>query len=430
MFVGFNLTFLVQHSMGLSGMPRRIYTYSQTLHVTVFNEISTFGSFILGIGVLIPFVNVLISIKHGKRAGNDPWRANTLEWFVSSPPPPNNFDVVPRVRSVDGSAEVAVPAYDLFASRDLLNRMAVERMLAGLSTRRYGVGLEPVGSEVEASAIGTSKSAVSRRFVALTRTALAELMARRLDDLRPLVLMIDGEHVADHLCVVALVIDAEGRKIPVGLVEGATENATVVTGLLEDLVARGLDFSGGVLVVIDGSRALATAVRKVVGRGVPVQRCQEHKIRNVIGYLPKGRQGFVRRKLRAAYALDDAARAQRDLEALARSLERDHPGAAASLREGLAETLTVIRLQLSPTLRRTLRSTNPIESMIGSCRTTARNVKRFRDGEMALRWTAAGMVEAEKRFRRIKGCRDLPLLARAIAHHCEDVRLDRNTKAA
>jgi transposase-like protein len=182
----------------------------------------------------------------------------------------------PRLRTADRRAEVAVPAYELFASRDLLGRMALERMLAGLSTRRYGKGLEPVGTTVEEAASGTSKSAVSRRFVALTRTALAEMMARRLDDLDVLVLMIDGIHVAEHLCVVAMVIDAEGRKHPVGLVEGATENGTVVTGLLEDLVARGLDVSQGLLVVIDGSKALAAAVRKVFGRQALMQRCQEH----------------------------------------------------------------------------------------------------------------------------------------------------------
>jgi transposase-like protein len=336
----------------------------------------------------------------------------------------------PRVLTIDGSAEVSVPAYDLFASRDLLNRMALERMLAGLSTRRYPAGLEPVGSEVEAAARGTKKSAVSRRYVAMTRTALYELMARPLEALRPVVLMIDGEHVADHLCVVALVIDADGNKIPVGLVEGATENGTVVKDLLEDLVARGLNVSGGILVVIDGSRALAAAARRVFGTRALVHRCQVHKTRNVLDHLPKEKHGFVERKLRAAYQLDDPERAQRELTALATSLERTHPDAAASLREGLAETLTVNRLQLSPTLQRTLRTTNCIESMISICRTTARNVKRWRDGEMALRWVADGMSEAQKQFRRVKGHRDLPLVAAALTRHLEDVRLDKNTKAA
>jgi putative transposase len=336
----------------------------------------------------------------------------------------------PRVRTIDGRAEVPIPAYDLFASRDLLTQMAVARMLASLSTRRYPVGLEPVGSEVEAAATGTSKSAASRRFVARTKTALEELMARPLEDRRPLVLMIDGVQVADHLCVVAMVIDADGRKIPVGLVEGATENATVVTRLLDGLVARGLDAGAGLLVVLDGSRALAAGIRRVFGEGTLVHRCQEHKVRNLLDHLPKERQGHVERKMRAAYALDDAERAEHELIALAEALDGPHPGAAASLREGLAETLTVSRLQLSPTLRRTLRSTNPIESMIGTCRTTARNVKRYRSGKMTLRWVAAGMLEAEKSFRRVKGYRDIPLLAAALSRHYEQVRLDKNTEAA
>ena len=237
----------------------------------------------------------------------------------------------PRVRTIDGKAKLPIAAYDLFASRDLLTQMAVARMLASLPTRRYPVGLEPVGSAVETTATGTSKSAVSRRFVARTKTAREELMARPLADLRPLVLMIDGVQVADHLCVVAMVIDADGRKIPVGLVEGAMENATVVTRLLDGLVARGLDAGPGLLVVLDGSRALAAGIRRVFGKGTLVHRCQEHKVRNVLDHLPKERHGYVERKMRAAYALDDAERAERELNALADALETSHPGAASSL---------------------------------------------------------------------------------------------------
>ena len=335
----------------------------------------------------------------------------------------------PRVRSADGTQELAVPAYDVFAGREQLNGMALERMLAGLSTRRYASGLEPVGSEVEQRASGTSKSAVSRRFVQLTRTALEELMTRRLDELDILVLLLDGIRVADHLCVVALAIDADGHKHPLGLVQGATENGAVVTRLLEDLVARGLDASRGLLVVIDGSKALRAAVNKTFGRRALVQRCQEHKIRNVTEHLPREEQGFTRRKLRAAYGLSDAAAAERELEALARHLERIHPGAAASLREGLSETLTVQRLQLGPQLTRVLRSTNPIESMISRGRSVARNVTRYRDGEMALRWTAAGMHEAQQSFRRIKGHRELSLLRAALAAHVQ-AEVDNNRKIA
>ena len=386
-----------------------------------------------GLQVMHTLIEESVTAVAGAKGRHDPARRATRHGYEDGAVTLGGRRVAvrrPRARTVDNSAEVPLPAYELFASRDLLNQMAVERMLAGLSTRRYAAGLEPVGSEVETLATGTKRSAISRRFVAMTRTALEELMSRRLDEVRPVVLMIDGEHVAEHLCVVALVIDADGNKIPVGLVEGATENGTVVTTLLEDLVARGLDMSGGVLVVIDGSRALAAAVRKVFGKRALVHRCQLHKERNVLDHLPKEQHAFAKRKLRAAYALEDANRALRELSTLATSWERSHPGAAASLREGMAETLTINRLQLSPALRRSLRTTNCIESMISIGRTTSRNVKRWRDGEMALRWTAAGMAEARTQFRRIKGHRDLPLLVAALARHLEDVRLDKNTQAA
>lgn len=335
----------------------------------------------------------------------------------------------PRLRSVAGDGEVAVPAYELFASRDLLGRMAVERMLAGLSTRRYAVGLEPVGAAVDKTATGTSRSAVSRRFTALTGAALQETMSAPLDDLDPVVLMLDGVGFGEHLCVVALVIDSEGRKHPVGLIEGTTENARVVTDLLTELRDRGLKMSR-LLIVMDGARALRRAVQNVLGKGAVVHRCQEHKIRNVLSYLPKDQHSFIERKLRAAYALTDADRAQRELEAMASRLDSAHPGAAASLREGLAETLTVMRLGVGPTLARTLRSTNPIESMIEICRAKSRNVKRWRDGKMALRWAAAGMVEAQKQFHRVKGHRDIPQLIVALDRHAAAVTVDKNARAA
>lgn len=335
----------------------------------------------------------------------------------------------PRVRSVAGCGEVAIPAYELFASRDLLSRMAAERMLAGLSTRRYAVGLEPVGAAVEATATGKSKSAVSRRFTALTAAALQETMHAPLGHLDPVALMLDGVGFGEHLCVVALVIDSEGRKHPVGLIEGTTENARVATDLVTDLRDRGLKMSR-LLVIMDGARALRRAVQNVLGEDAVVQRCQEHKIRNVLSYLPKDQHTFIERKLRAAYALRDAVKAERELEALAGRLDGPHPGAAASLREGLAETLTVMRLGVGPTLTRSLRSTNPIESMIEICRAKSRNVKRWRDGRMALRWAAAGMLEAQKQFRRVKGHSDIPQLVAALQRHADAVTLDKNTQAA
>ena len=319
----------------------------------------------------------------------------------------------PRVRTADGTAEVPVAAYELFNGTELLGEMAMTRMLAKLSTRRYSAGLEPVGATVEAEARSTSKSAVSRRFVAATESALAELLARDLAELDLVALMVDGVHFADHLCVVALGVGVDGTKHPLAVVEGSTENATLVTDLLVGLRDRGLDVTRPVLVVIDGAKALAAAVRAVFDHPI-IARCQLHKVRNVKAKLPKGLADTVASKMHAAYRLDTALAAQAALEDLARQLERTHPGAAGSLREGLEETLTVMRLGVPPTLARTLRSTNPIESMIEICRDHSTNVKRWRDGQMALRWCAAGMLEATKQFRKVNGFLHLPALRRTL----------------
>jgi len=295
----------------------------------------------------------------------------------------------------------------------------LERMMAKLSTRRYRAGLEPVGSEVAAAAKATSRSAVSRRFVAMTERALAEMMGADLSELDLVAVMIDGVHFAEHLCVVALGITIDGTKVPLGVVEGSTENATVVKALLTDLRDRGLDVGRPVLVVIDGAKALAAGVREVFDRPV-IQRCQLHKIRNVEGHLDKTTAATVAKKMRAAYRDPDPLHAEAALEALARSLEKAHPGAAGSLREGLAETLTINRLGVPPTLARTLRSTNAIESMIEICRDHSTNVKRWRDGQMALRWCAAGMREAAKQFRRVNGYLHLAALRVALDKHAQD----------
>jgi putative transposase len=320
----------------------------------------------------------------------------------------------PRVRAADGTGELPVPAYELFSSTELLGRLAMEKMLAGLSSRRYGpVGLEPVGEQVTATARSTSKSAVSRKFVAQTETALAELLSADLSGLDLVALMVDGVHFAETCCVVALGIDLQGNKIPLALVEGATENATLVTELLVGLRERGLDVTRPILACLDGAKALRRAVTDVFDKPV-IQRCQLHKIRNVRDKLPQRLRSGVERRMRTAYHADSALAAEALLNALARELDKTHPGAAASLREGMDETLTVLRLGVPPTLARTLRSTNAIESMISICRTKSGNVKRWRDGQMALRWCAAGMVEAGKQFRRVNGHLHLPALRAAL----------------
>jgi putative transposase len=319
----------------------------------------------------------------------------------------------PRVRTADGTAEVAVPTYQAFASTELLGHLALERMLAKLSCRRYPAGLEPVGVGVASTASGTSKSAISRRFVARTEHALAELLAQDLTGLDLVALMVDGIRVADHCCVVALGITLDGTKVPLALAEGATENATVVGELLAGLRERGLEVTRPLLVVLDGAKALRRAVLDVFDHPV-IQRCQLHKLRNVSDRLPDAVASVVAKRMRAAYRNPDPLVAQADLEALARELDRSHPGAAGSLREGLAETLTIGRLGVPPTLARTLRSTNAIESMIEICRDHAANVKRWQDGQMVLRWVAAGMGEAAKQFRRVNGYLYLPALRAAL----------------
>ena len=309
-----------------------------------------------------------------------------------------------------------LPAYDLFSRSEILGRMAMSKMLGGLSSRRYAVGLEPVGEKVERAASATSKSAVSRRFVAMTETALAELLAAPLGQLDLVALMIDGVHFGEHLCVVALGIGIDGTKHPLGLVEGSTENTTVVTDLLTDLRERGLDTTRPILVGIDGGKALRAGIVRVFDHPV-IQRCQMHKLRNVADKLPDELAATVTKKMRAAYHAPSAIIAEAQLEALARELEHTHPGAAGSLREGLAETLTVLRLGVPPTLARTLRSTNCIESMISICRNHSTNVKNWQSGDMALRWCAAGLVEAGKQFRRVNGHMHLPVLRAALQRH-------------
>jgi transposase-like protein len=320
----------------------------------------------------------------------------------------------PRMRSKDGEQEVPVRTYEHFAARDQLTAVVMERMLAGVSTRRYRRVQEPVGDAVEQTARSTSKSAVSRSFVARTKEALIELMARRLDDVRLAVLMIDGVGLKDHTCVVALGVTTDGIKIPLGLWEGSTENKTVTSELLSNLVHRGLDTEQGVLVVIDGSKALRAAVRDVLGTRTPVQRCVRHKERNVLDHLPERDRDLVKRRLRRAWAESNHPRALEQLTTLTSELEHSHPGAAASLREGLAETLTVTRLGVKGKLKKTLESTNPCESMIECVRRSSRNVKHWQNGEMCLRWTAAGMQEAEQQFRRVVGHTDLAKLAVAV----------------
>ena len=321
----------------------------------------------------------------------------------------------PRARTVDGH-EVPLQSYVHFAAEDLLAQVVMERMLAGVATRRHARAAEPVG-EAAGKQKSTSKSAISRRFVKLTETALAELMARDLSGEDIKVLMIDGEHLAERCVVVALAITADGTKKPVGLWDGSTENKTVVRALLADLVERGMNVDDGLLVVCDGAKALAAGVRAVFGDTALIQRCTLHKRRNIADHLPDKDKAWVDAKLFKAFGHPDPEQGLRNAKQLAAQLDKSYPGAAASLREGLEEMFTVARLGIDGRLAKTLTTSNPVESMISIARTTNRNVTRWRDGQMVLRWTAAGMLNAERSFRRIKGFKQMSRLVDALRRH-------------
>jgi transposase-like protein len=317
----------------------------------------------------------------------------------------------PRARRVDGG-EVRLPTYEAFRGGDPLRERAVEQMLVGVATRKYGRSLEALPASVTTR--GTSKSAVSRRFVARTRSELDAWTKRPLGELDIVALMVDGIGFGEHTLVVALGVDSTGTKHALAIREGSTENATLCRSLLADIVARGVPADRSILVVIDGGTGLRSAVRNVFGDYALVQRCQVHKKRNVLDHLPEGAKPHVRKAMQDAYALDDYEKAKDKLERLARSLDEQHPSAAASLREGLDETLTVLRLGLGPTLRKSLATTNPIESTFSTVRRISRRVTRWQSGTMTLRWALAGTMEAEKTWRRLMGKADMPKLVTAL----------------
>ena len=316
----------------------------------------------------------------------------------------------PRVRTAEG--EVALPTFQTMAHRDPLDRRVLEQMLVGVATRQYARSLEPITAEIESR--GTSKSAVSRRFVAKTRAQLDTWQAAPLDGLDLVALLLDGVHVGEHCLIVALGVAADGKKHALGIWEGSTENATVCQSLLSNLQSRGLRTDRSVLVLLDGSKALRKAVRETFGDAALVQRCQIHKLLNVLDHLPERQRPWVQAILQRAYRSADVATATRLLRDLAKRLEVPHPSAAESVREGLDETLTIIALGLADALRRSLSTTNAAESLISRTRHVKRNVKRWRGGQMVLRWVAAGVLEAVKGFRRLKGHKEMPKLVAAL----------------
>jgi putative transposase len=333
----------------------------------------------------------------------------------------------PRVRDLAGQ-ELALPSWDRAVEEDWLGKWAMNLMLINVSTRKFRRAVRlPEGDVPALAGAGVSKSAASRHFVALSAARMKEWMGADLSGLDIMVVQIDGIHISEHLVLVAaLGIDSEGFKHPLGLMEGATEHSAVVQALIDDLIERGLDPAVPRLFIIDGSKALAKAIRRSFGRHTPIQRCQIHKARNIMERLSPALHASVRRALRQAWELDNAARAEKLIRNLAHRLERDAPGVSKSILEGLDEILTVSRLGLPAELRRSLACTNIIENMMGTLRRVTRNVKRWSSPSMALRWTAAAMHEAMKGFRRLKAFKQLPALRAALAAHYEK---ETNTRA-
>ena len=332
----------------------------------------------------------------------------------------------PRVRGVDGG-EAHLKSIAQFRASDPVPARVLNQVLLGVSTRGYGKSLEPLPAEIVAR--GASKSAASRHLIARMTDKLHEQLRHRLDDLDLLVLLVDGIEVAHRTVVVALGILTDGRKVVLGLWLGSTENAVLCTALLNDLLERGLKVEGRILCVIDGGRGIRKALGDVFGDLAVVQRCMVHKRRNLLEHLPPHRKAYVTRMLSAAWNSETAQLARRRLRTLLHWLEHNgENGAAASLREGMEETLTVSKLALPASLRTFLVTTNAIENLIGSARRTSRNVTRWRSGQMIVRWTGVGLIHAEQNFRRVRGYRNLPLLKRAL--RAESLKLDLAEEAA
>ena len=351
----------------------------------------------------------------------------------------------PRVRE-PGGGELSLPSFELMSDPELLHAWVMNLMVMNVSTRKYGRAVRlpaDAGGDLPSAARAASdaegvrdrrasvgdrwwrRSSASRRFVALTRSKLKAWLASRLEELDLLVVQIDGLHVGDHVMVAAIGIDAGGEKHVLGLAESATENTATVQALLDNLIDRGLDPERPRLYIVDGAKALSKAIRRSFGHAALIQRCQVHKGRNITDRLDESLHAGVRKALRQAWDQGDADKAERLLRNLARRLEHDAPGVSATILEGLDEILTVIRLGLPPELRRALACTNAIENALGTVRTVRtvqRNVKRWRNAEMALRWTAAGLLEAKKTFRRLKAYRQLPVLDAALRDAVEKAK--------
>ncbi|MFY9119107.1 MAG: IS256 family transposase [Syntrophomonadaceae bacterium] len=376
-----------------------------------------FSSFCLAVGIksLLTLMDQDVEAMAGPKGKHDPNRTAYRHGFQDTTVPMGNQRLAikrPRVRSIGTEEELPIPSYEVFANDDELLEAALNRMLHGLSTRDYRNGIEDYSNIAETS--GISKSAISQRFIKASAKEAQKVLGRRFDKEVIPVLMIDGIVLGDYTAIVVMGITKDGHKIIMGVRIGSTENAQVCRDLLTDLVDRGLEYEQGLLAVIDGSKALRKALKDVFGQQVIIQRCQVHKTRNVMDYLPKHKRDWVKRVMRKAWSSETAEEAIRELDSLATGLETQYPDAASSLREGLEETVTILRLNIPGLLRRDLRSTNTIESAFSVVAKGIRNVKNWKNGTMVRRWVCVALLNAERRTNRIAGYRSMGVLISEI----------------
>ena len=372
-----------------------------------------FASFCTAVGIqaLMTLMEQDVESMAGPKGKHNPERTAYRHGTQSTSIPMGNQRIAidrPRVRSIESDQELPIESYEAFANDDQLLEAALNRMLYGMSTRDYEHGIDNYNDVVKTS--GTSKSTVSQRFIKASAKEAKKVLGRRFDDETIPVILIDGIVLGDYTAIVVAGINADGRKLTMGVRIGSTENASVCRDLLTDLVERGLRYEQGLLAIIDGSKALRKALKDVFGHHVLIQRCQVHKMRNVLDYLPKHRREWMRRKLRQAWSAPSYAQAVRQLRSLATSLSTDHPDAAASLREGLEETVTILKLEIPALLQASLRSTNMIESGFSMVSKNIKNVKNWKNGTMVQRWVCAALLDAESRTNRIRGYRFLGIL--------------------
>lgn len=386
-----------------------------------------FTSFCTAVGIqaLMAMMEQDVAAVAGPKGKHDPDRTAFRHGYQDTTVPMGNQRLAikrPRVRDITRNRELPIPSYEAFANDEQLIEAALGRMLYGMSARDYTHGIEDYSDVAETS--GTSKSTISRRFIKASEEEAKRLLSRRFENEQIPVLLIDGLVLGNYTAIVALGINDDGRKLLMGVRIGTTENAQVCRDLLADLIDRGLNYDNGLLAVIDGSKALRKALKTVFGHHVLVQRCQVHKMRNILDYLPNYKRIWVKKRLQQAWSAETFEEAKNKLHSLANSLKKEHPDAAASLREGLEETITILRLKIPGLLQKSLRSTNAIESGFSMVTKNIRNVKNWKNGTMVQRWVSAALLDAERRAHRIQGYRSMGVLIAEIKRLTVDLEME------